>query len=1420
MGKQKGFRKIQGVPKKNEKRVVNVSKLPANLQVGSNIKNIERLIEEEIEFAFWRKKMDKSFRKELERYSLLAKAVHLGCERAVDDLLDAGVNVNEQIMDGSTPILIAVDKGHTTILQKLLKAGADLRLSRNNGMNAFMIAVSKNDDKAFFLLWNHFDKKDNWILNQENSFEFQDGYTILMIAVERGFVEFAKFFSSLGVGKVDHQTKDGRSALMLAAMRSQPEIVKSLLECNASVLLEDKAGCTALCVALAQEQPDIVEMLLETLNKKDREVYVKKRVELLAKPRQYSPFEITNTYKKILFRVILEIKKMMENGSELLIKYKVYFALMRCIESNQSDPDLLWQAFHLAACLMYDNIPDTAIILKDLADQFIDSNGPEISLKIMTCSLYKNNSDIKEATFIPIQASVMCPSGKSWLKEHCCQIQKFATEFKSNLPFMKFWVKEEILQTKMIFKQFEEEMLSIGFGKENSNCVPNEALPIANRKPLDNFECSFLDTESINGDSENQLSFAEAKQPRESNPVASSGVNIRAAKKNEVPRKVKNIKFHAKFDKKSKMKTDFHMKDINFSLNKNFSRRMNALESSSQTGYADALKRNLNCKTEDEYKLEHLATESNESSLQEVNVSNDSLLSVKSAYRVKQIPQKDMTTRHSASTNSTQDISDKLVDSFKSYASVAGQKNDINVSINKTENIYREDIEKPTKLNDIYSIWNKVREPCKLLSFITKFYPSSNKQKLSPENMPEKEKPISHPSEILLNKEEELDSEAQTSYFAKDTNLKEDYNFFKECNKKFESCPVKPEARQEFVEEYPTDCSPDFQTKLKRMDLEAENLYCLLESLDVKEQYLINSNDNCQKEEMSIANDIGQQKSAIGKQEFCKEEVEVKLAYDADDSFNNVRTKYHSNNLNMNEANYRTDSRNVVRRTYCDVARTNVRQTTENIKSYPADRIDGTQESIQYSNALPQFEHFGDVNISIPERLECENGYEQIESQLTSAEPDSKSEKENTSAEIFSGNAGSKKSGNSILFEERSKQLEKDVSVEKERVEAERAELDEQILQCNESNFNSFGKYEMDNDTSRGEKSREKDEKLLINNSGNEILHSYKLKCLESIRKRVISLEDLNIPPITCQLKLLSLQKYLALYQRLIYYNLQCRGFKNLSQSKMDFDVLINNPEPIFGKSLKKKITVFTENHQSPSTVTEMRYNNTAETKLHPEEPKFINFINNLSKTVALKIPKNNNESKAVSFSLWNNSEYRRKTARDQVLKKRRDLMSKGQFEYRNDKDEVTFLRSGYISSFINCEVGSKWFSALKSLQYCVPLSQHILDPCASVVEDTSKSSHIHQLDSCIGEIVFCTKTELTLREGAFGTYIGLNTRDGTPICIRQFATSSFVADRAALSLSRRRLLKHERLAIFYVSLLTLSSFAISLSLPYHILSS
>ncbi|GFU55704.1 uncharacterized protein NPIL_50541 [Nephila pilipes] len=1349
MGKQKGFRKIPGVPKKTEKRVVKVSKLPDNLQVGSNIKNVERLIEEEIEFAFWRKKLDKSFRKELERYPLLAKSVYLGCERAVDDLLDAGVNINEQIMDGSTPLLIAVDKGHVTILQKLLKAGADFRLSRNNGMNAFMIAVSKNDDKVFSLLWNHFDKKDNWILNQENS----DGYTLLIIAAERGFVEYVRFFSRLGVVKVDHQAKDGRSALMLAALRSQPEIVKCLLECGAGVLLEDKAGCTALCVALSQEQPDIEEMLLETLNKKDREVYVKKRVELLAKPRQYSPFEITNSYKKMLFRVLLEVKKVMENGKEFLFKYKVYFALLKCIESNQSDPDLLWQAFHLAACLMYDGIPNSVIVLKDFADQFVDAKGPEISLGIMTSNLYKNNTDIKEAAFMPIQASVQCSSGKLWLKEYYYQIQKFVTEFKSNLPFMKFWVKEEIVQAKIIFKRFEEEMHSIASEKENSNCVPNEALPITNRDPLNNYEYSSLDAESVESDFKCLPSCTEVITSRESNSVPSSTVNIQAKKKNEIPRKIKNIKFHTKFDKKSKLKTEFYRKDINFSLSKNFPRRMNG-SSGSQTGYADALKKNLNYKTEDESKLEYLSVGSDENSLQQNNLNNDSLLNVKSSCRIKETNQNDFP-RHSVSSNTTHDINDKQADSFKSYASVASQNTETNITslINKTDNTPKLEKENPNKLKDIYNIWNKVREPYKLLSFIKKFYPSSNTldyQKPSSKVIPEEEKPILDSSGNSLNEEAGFGSEAKNSNLIEDVNLKDSDNLFKNGSKKFETCSINYEARPEFAEDSPKDCSPDFQSELNRVDLEAENLYCLLESLDVKEQNLKNSKVNFANGEMSITKEISPQTSAICPDELCKEED------NADDIFYNTRTKfYDSNNLNLNE------SRDIIRRTYSDVTRTNITHAIENVKNYLIEKIDETHESVQTNDALSQFEHFENISSS---NQEFENGYEQIDAQLISEQTDSnpvpKSDAESTSTNVFSMNAISRKSENSSFFEEWSKRIEKDVSVRKDRLETENNELrsrvrdekdhDEQTSQSDGSNLNFLRKFELENGLLESEKSWKKDGNLL-SNFGNDTQHNYKLKCLESIRKKVISLEDSNIPPITCKLKLHSLQKYLSLYQRLIYYNLQNRGVQKLNQSKTNLDYSNNNPELIFDKPHKKKITVFTENRQTSPSVAETRSNNSTETKPHPEEPTFINFINNLSKAAAVKTQKNNSDPlyrKVSSFDPRSSGEYRRKAARDETLKRRRAFMSREHFDCQSDSDTVRFLNTGYVSSFINCEVGSKWFSVLRSLQYCVPLSQHLLYSNSVEATDSAKPAYIHHFDSSVGEIVFCTKMELTLRDG------------------------------------------------------------------------
>ncbi|XP_067143779.1 uncharacterized protein [Centruroides vittatus] len=63
--------------------------------------------------------------KEMKKYPSIVKAVYLGDEKAIDLLLDAGDSINVQIADGTTPLIMAVERGHVHLIKKLLEAGAD-----------------------------------------------------------------------------------------------------------------------------------------------------------------------------------------------------------------------------------------------------------------------------------------------------------------------------------------------------------------------------------------------------------------------------------------------------------------------------------------------------------------------------------------------------------------------------------------------------------------------------------------------------------------------------------------------------------------------------------------------------------------------------------------------------------------------------------------------------------------------------------------------------------------------------------------------------------------------------------------------------------------------------------------------------------------------------------------------------------------------------------------------------------------------------------------------------------------------------------------------------------------------------------------------------------------------------------------------
>jgi ankyrin repeat protein len=182
----------------------------------------------------------------------LMKAANDGEADIVKVLLEAGANVNAQGQGGKeTALQNAVGSGHAAIVKLLLDAKADLSLRNTFGFNAFTTAVSAgNREIAESLL--------------AAGAKIDDGahtLTPLMFAVSARSPEMVKWLASKGANVNAGVKEGGQTALNLAILNADADMVKTLIELKVNVNAKMVDGTTPLKAAQKGDQDDIVALL-------------------------------------------------------------------------------------------------------------------------------------------------------------------------------------------------------------------------------------------------------------------------------------------------------------------------------------------------------------------------------------------------------------------------------------------------------------------------------------------------------------------------------------------------------------------------------------------------------------------------------------------------------------------------------------------------------------------------------------------------------------------------------------------------------------------------------------------------------------------------------------------------------------------------------------------------------------------------------------------------------------------------------------------------------------------------------------------------------------------------------------------------------------------------------------------------------
>ena len=175
---------------------------------------------------------------------LLYRAIFNRSNEIVTMLLTLAPNVN--ILDARRAALgMAAEQGLTNIVDKLLKAGANINLKDEYEMTALMYAAREGREMTFVC---------------GNALQDLSDIELNKIETYQGNTDTIKLLLDNGANP-DEQNKEGQTALMLAAERGHLATAKVLLASGANINIKDNNNNTALMLAARKGHIKMVQLL-------------------------------------------------------------------------------------------------------------------------------------------------------------------------------------------------------------------------------------------------------------------------------------------------------------------------------------------------------------------------------------------------------------------------------------------------------------------------------------------------------------------------------------------------------------------------------------------------------------------------------------------------------------------------------------------------------------------------------------------------------------------------------------------------------------------------------------------------------------------------------------------------------------------------------------------------------------------------------------------------------------------------------------------------------------------------------------------------------------------------------------------------------------------------------------------------------